>query len=182
MKNNNPGGIFSSQIGSYLAAYMDNPKEAIPYLSEGLLSSICDLIISILGYVFVFRSRNDWESALAITGWGMDILSGLKTEAETDYQDKVQTEMLALQAYVQKKAGMKEESYNTLRQAAAFAESFDSKPDYSLAAFRFVDQPDQILAYDILGPTAAGSVANLFGLLGEQELVKQWKKLTSDEQ
>lgn len=182
LKNNNPGGIFCSKIGLYLAVYMDNPKEAAPYLSEGLLSSIGDFITSILGYVFVFRSRNDWDSALAITGWGMDILSGLKTETETDFQDKVQTEMLALQAYVQKKAGRKKESYNTLQQAAAFAQHFDSTPDYSLAALRFADQADQILAYDILGPTASGSVANLLSLLGDQELVEQWKKMTGDEQ
>ena len=177
LKRNNAGGIFSSQIGSYLAIYMDRPEEAAPFLSEALLDVVATLLTTILSYVFIFRSRSDWDSALAITSWGIDFLTGLKTETKPDVLEKAQAEMLALLAYVQAKAGMRRQSHDSLCKAGVLALRFDSMPDYSLKAMRFIDQMDQALVFDILGASASGSITNLIDLLGDQTLAEKWKEI-----
>ena len=181
LKDHNAGGVFSPQIGGYLAILMDRPEEAAPFLSEALLDGMFDLFSAIAGYVFLFRSRKDWESALAIVNWGLDLLNGLKTEAAADVMDKTHAEMLVMLAYVQARLGRPQESRTSLENAAKTALRFDSTPDYSLKSLRFAEHPDQILIYDILGASACGSTAMLLDLLGDEALAAQWKELTGNE-
>ena len=178
MKQNNAGGIFSSGIGICLAVYMNRPEEAASFLSEAFLNSISDLLNTILGYLFIYRSRSDWQSALEIVQWGFDLLTGLKTETRTDYIDKTYAEMLALLAYAQARCGMAEASHDSLQKAGTFALRFDSKPDYSLRSMRFTDHMENTAAFDVLGATASESAARLLSELGDQELAEQWKEMT----
>lgn len=178
LKQNNAGGIFNSGIGVCLALYMSRPEEAVSFLAEAFLNSLSDLLNTIVSYVFVYRSRSDWQSALEIVQWGFDLLTGLKTETKTDYIDKTYAEMLALLAYAQARCGMAEASHDSLQKAGAFALRFDSKPDYSLRTMRFADHVENTLVFDSLGATASESVSRLLGDLGDQELAEQWKEMT----
>ncbi len=182
LKKNNAGGVFSSQIGDFLAVYMNRPEEASPYLEEALLNGVWDLLTTVVGYVFVFRSRSDWDSGLAIATWGAKLLTGLKTDAKAGILDKTHAEMLVLLAYVQKKAGLKEEAYDSLQKAGTLARRFDSTPDYSLKTMRFVEHMEQAAAFDLFGATARGSIGNLIGLLEDPELSDQWKEMIGHEQ
>ena len=180
LKDHNAGRVFSPEIGGYLAIFMDRPEEAVPFLSEALLDGISGLFTVIAGYVFLFRSRKDWESALAIVNWGLDLLTGIKTEA-ADVMDKTRAEMLAVLAYVQARLGRTQESRDSLEKAAETALRFDSTPDYSLKSLRFAEHPEQVLIYDILGASACGTTAALLDLLGDEVLTAQWKELTGNE-
>ena len=182
LKRNNAGGIFSSDIGFSLAVYMDRPEDAVPFLSQALLEGLSTLLNTVISYVFVFRSRKDWDSALAVITWGIDLLIGLKTEARTGFLEKTHAEMLALLSYVQAKAGMPGASRDSLGKAAALARRFDSMPDYSLKNLRFTDQADQAALYDVLGITASDGIAGLIGLLEDPEMSRQWKEVMSDGQ
>ena len=182
LKRNNAGGIFSSDIGFSLAVYMDRPEDAVPFLSQALLEGLSTLLNTVISYVFVFRSRKDWDSALAVITWGIDLLIGLKTEARTGFLEKTHAEMLALLSYVQAKAGMPGASRDSLVKAAALARRFDSMPDYSLKNLRFTDQADQAALYDVLGITASDGIAGLIGLLEDPEMSRQWKEVMSDGQ
>ena len=181
LKDHNAGGVFSPQIGAYLSIFMDRPDEAAPFLSEALLDGMADLFGTIAGYVFLFRSRKDWESAMTIVKWGLNILTGIKTEAAEDAMDKSHAEMLAVLAYVQMKLGRPQESRDSLEKAAETALRFDSAPDYSLKSLRFAEYPEPILIYDILGASACGSISVLLDLLGDKALAVQWKELTGNE-
>ena len=181
LKKNNAGGVFSSDIGAFLSIYGDAPEEAGPYLSEALLSEASNLLTAILGYVFLFRSRNDWASALDILSWGIDLLTGLKTEKKPDALDKSLAEMLVLLAYVQAKNGMQEESSDTLREALTIAHRFDTTPDYSLGAMRFAEHMDQSTVFDILGATASESITNLIGLLKDPGFADRWAEAAENE-
>ncbi|MBQ3931565.1 MAG: helix-turn-helix domain-containing protein [Firmicutes bacterium] len=181
LKDHNVEGIFSSQIGGYLSIFMDRPEEAAPFLSEALLDEMSALSSTIAWYVFVYRSRKDWKSALAITKWGLDILTGIKAEAAADVMDKTLAEMLAVLAYVRARLGRPQESRGSLEKAAETALRFDSTPDYSLKSLRFAECPEQVLIYDILGASACGSVSALLDLLGDDALTAQWKELTGNE-
>ena len=179
LKKNNANGIFSGGIGACLAVYMGRPEEAPSYLSEAMLDALSNLFTTVLGYLFVYRSRNDWDQALSIISWSLDILNGIKTEGKIYFIDKTHAELLASLAYAQKKAGMKDASLASLKKAADIACAFDSRPDYSMGAIRFAEKMDQAVAFDILGATAEESTAYLISLFDDQELSEQWKELIS---
>ncbi len=176
LKRNNAGGMFSGDIGAALSVYGDAPEEAAPFLSEALSSGASTLFTAIIGYVFLFRSRNDWASAGDILSWGIGLLNGLKAGDRPDYLEKLRAEMLILQAYVREKAGMREGSEDAMREARAAALRFDAMPDYSLKAMRFAEHSDQSTVFDILGATASESVASLIGLLKDPKFADRWEE------
>ena len=177
LKKNNAGGIFDSEIGVLLSLFMDRPEEAEPYLSGALMSNISSLLNVICAYVFLFRKRKDWRSALAITTWGVDVLSGLLLDKEAAVMDKVMSELLILKAYAEDKSGRTGEMDETLLKAKTYAARFDATPDYSLDSIRFVDRRNQTLYFDIFGETASGSIAALLDLLADQKLTDRWQEI-----
>ena len=181
LRKNNAGGIFSSNIGTLLSIFGDAPEEAAAFLSEALQSGLSCLLTAIIGYVFLFRSRNDWNSSMDILSWGIGLLTGLKTESKPDILEKMQAEMLVLLAYVQAETGMQEESAGSLKKAKTMALRFDAMPDYSLKALRFADHMDQTAAFDVFGATASESIANLISLLKDQRLADQWAEIAANE-
>ena len=181
LKRNNANQTFSADIGNVLAVFMDRPEEAVPFLAEGLVNGIITLINAIFGYLFVFRARRDWESALAIATWGNDLLPGLKTGCAPSFMDKVQAEMLLMLAYARAKAGMREFSLESLSKAAQCAARFDSTPDYSFRTMLFVDDPEPSAIFDALGATASRSIGRILELLGDEAFSAQWKEVSEHE-
>ena len=181
LKQNNAGGMFSSMIGALTAAGGNDPEEAAPFLSEALMTSMYDLLAAVFGYVLLFRSRNDWRSAMNILNWGQDLLEGLKTDDNTDALEKTHAELLVLRAYVQMKLGKQSEAHDSLSRAKVMARHFDSTPDYTLKTMRFIDRRDQQFVVDIFGSTASGSIDRLIGLLDDQKLSEQWKEMEEHE-
>ena len=181
LKKNNAGGIFSSDIGAILSIYGDTPEEAGPFLSEALLSGASTLFTAILGYVFLYRSRNDWASAMDILSWGIGLLTGLEAENKPGFPEKTLAEMLVLLAYVQAKTGMQAESSDSLKRALTMAQRFDAMPDYSLKAMRFTEHMEQAAVFDILGATASDSIAGLISLLEDQRFADQWAEAAENE-
>ena len=181
LKENNAGGMFSHEIGLFLACFLGRPEEASLFLSEGLMRCLAGVLDAIFGYVCLFRSRNDWDSALAAIHWGFEILSGLKTEDQPDFLYKVRTEFLAMQAFVQSGMGEAEASAESLRKAAEAAKRFDSTPDYSLKTMRFADKMDQVVIFDLFSTSADESVLRLLDLMQDEPLKAQWKELMEHE-
>ena len=181
LRQNNADAHFSDEIGLLLAAYMNRPEEAAWYLSEALVKGMGTILIATLGYVFVYRSRGDWDSALAIMTLISDLAAGMRMEGRPGYMDKTMAEILTMLAYTQAKAGMTDASLETLRQAAELSARFDSTPEYTLRTMRFLENKENTTAFDILGATAAGSVEHLLKLLGDEELSARWKEMTNHE-
>ena len=176
LKKNNAGGMFDGTIGAFMSIYGNTPEESGPFLSEALSFGASILMTTILGYVFLYKARNDWNSSIDILSWGIGLLNGLKTENKPDFLEKTLAELLVLLAYVQTKAGMKEESSDSLNKAKTMALHFDAMPDYSLKAMRFAEYMDQPIGFDIFGATASESITNIIGLLKDQRFADQWEK------
>ena len=177
LKQNNAGGMFSGNIGAFLTVYKNDPEQAAPFLSEALMTCMSGLLTAVFGYVFLFRSGKDWKQAMNILTWGLDLLTGLKTEDRSDALEKTHAEMLVLLAYVQRNLGKPAEAYDTLRQAKAMALHFDAMPDYTLKTMQFIDRRDQPVVFDIFGSTASGSIDRLISLLDDRELSERWKEM-----
>ena len=180
LKKNNSDGMFDQQIGLILAAYKKQPEEASGYLSDALMSGLSDLFTAIMGYVFVFRSREDWQSALDIVEWGMRILEGLMSDRRTGALIKTHAQMLTLLSYVQARNGKKEESEHSLQEAFRMASGFDSTPDYTMSGMRFADNSERTLIMDFFGASATEGIGVIIGLLDDQQMAGRWKEITEN--
>ena len=180
LKKNNAGGLFDNQIGIILAAYKKQPEDASIHLSEAMMNGLSDLFTAILGYVFVFRSREDWQSATDIVEWGLRILEGLKTDRKTGALIKTHAQMLVVLSYVQAKTGKKEASEHSLLEAFDMASGFDSSPDYSLSGMRFADNAEKTFIVDFFGTSATGGIGEIIGLLEDKDMAERWKEMTEN--
>ena len=180
LKKNNADGMFDNQIGIILAAYKKQPEEASGYLSDALMSGLSDLFTAIMGYVFVFRSREDWKSALDIAEWGMKILGGLMTDRRTGALIKTHAQMFTLLSYVQLKNGRGEASEHSLQEAFRIASGFDSTPDYTMSGMRFADNSEKTLIIDFFGASAIEGIGSIIGLLDDQAMSERWKEITEN--
>ena len=180
LKGNNSSGTFNALIGALLATHKNRPEEASGYLSEAMTDGLSSMMTSILGYVFIFRSREDWQSALDIVEWGMRILEGLITDGKTGALIRVHAQLYALLSYAQSKTGKKEASEQSLREAFKIARSFDSTPDYSLSGMRFAEHSDNTMTFDLFGSGTTDSIGTIIGLLDDKDMAERWKEITEN--
>ena len=180
LKKNNAGGLFDNQIGFILAAYENRPEDASVYLSESLTSLLSDLFTTIMGYVFVFRSREDWQSAMDIVEWGIRILEGLTKDNKTGALIKVHGQMLAVLSYLQAKNGKKEASEQSLQEAFNMASGFDSSPDYTLSGIRFAENTEKTFIVDYFGTYATDSIGAIIELLDDKDLAEHWRGMVEN--
>ena len=181
MTRNNADCHFSDLIGSTLAAFMGRTEEAVPHLSQAVVNGMSSLLNALLGFVFVYRDRKDWDSLLALATVVHTLVTGLKTEEGPGYMDKTLAEVLLVLAYARAKSGQPEASEDALRQAAELTARFDSAPDFSLRGLRFLDHPEYSTAFDTLGATAAGSIGRLLSLLNDADFTARWKELIHEQ-
>ena len=182
MKQNNAGGCFSDEIGLSLAAFMNRQEEAVPFLSEGMVNGMSSLLSAAIGYLFVYRSREDWASALAVISLISNLVTELKTDGPAGYMDKTGAEVLLILAYARFRNGLAEEADEALRKAARLAVRFDSTPDFSLRSMRFLENTENTTAFDMLGTMAADSIRYLLELLDDRELSARWEEVYRSEQ
>ena len=180
LKSNNSSGTFNALIGALLATHKNLPEEASGYLSEAMTDGLSSMMTSILGYVFIFRSREDWQSALDIVEWGMRILEGLITDGKTGALIRVHAQLYALLAYAQSKTGKKEASEQSLLEAFKIARGFDSTPDYSLSGMRFAEHSDKTMTFDLFGSGTTDSIGTIIGLLGDKAMAERWKEINEN--
>ncbi|MBR4163992.1 MAG: helix-turn-helix transcriptional regulator [Solobacterium sp.] len=181
LKQNNAGGILSDHIGIILSVFMNAPEKAVPYLSEAYITGILTLLDVVLGFVFVFRSRGDWCSAMEILNFGVNLLGNIKTDTGHDALEKIHSKLLVMLAYVQLKSGLQAESAASLRKAKVIAIHFDSLPDYTLKTMRFAELQEQSMIFDIFGASASESITELITLLDDQQFADQWREISENE-
>ena len=179
LKKHNAGGRFSHVIGSTLAAFMDRTEEAVPFLSEAMARGMICLVNAVLGYVFVYRSRGDWKSALDITRLGNTLVESLMKDGAPGFMEKTYAETRLVLAYTQAKAGFPEESRESLRKAAELAARFDSMPNYSLQSMRYMENAEHTSVFDELGVTASDSIELLLRLLDDADFSAQWRAVSA---
>ena len=180
-KTHNAGGFYSHIIGSTLSSSCDRPQDALPFLSDALLSACANLVNIVVGYLNVYYKQQDFAATKAIIRWGLDTFGGLKDADKPCFLDKVNASMLVCLAGAQKNCGEAEAAAASLRQAQTLAAQFDAAPDYRGDALRFVSGGKPAGIYDDLGATAMDGVRKIVRDLDDAELLAWWKEIDSDE-
>ena len=177
LKEQNAGNLYSALIGVVLAAEMNRPEEALPYLSRGMMLAFNDIIYVAMGLANVYRARHDGQSGQAIVHWTIETLQALKAADIPDFTDKICAALYAWLACFQLMAG-EPDAAQSLRNAIALARRFDAAPDYSSRNLRFVGDGGQDFgAYDTLGTTAMEAVENTLKDTGVKALWTIYQEL-----
>lgn len=182
LMDHNVGGIFSAGIGTSLAIYMGRPAEAEPWLSEALLSSLSDLINTIAGYVFLYRSRGEHAQARDIALLGTQLLRGMMRDGPSAFPGKMYSIMLVLLAGTQARTGKRDGALSSLREARSIAAGFDASPDYGIETLRFAGTAENARFRDSLGESAMEGILNMLDLLNDAELKMLWKETDENEE
>ena len=182
LKKHNVCGVFSDNIGIWLALYEKKYGEAEQFLSEALINSASDLLDAIYGFYAIYCHRHDYDSALEILTLAQVIIQKLTGSGKTDYFTKSMASMNIMFANVRLLKGNTEEAAAALEEAAALVKRFDTAPDYSLHSLRFVGDMEEASMHDIMGKTAGETAQTLIGILDNKILTKMWEKIYGNKQ
>ena len=175
----NAGNLYSALIGTVLANEMGRPTEALPYLSQGMMRIVTEMIYVVMGCVSLYASRRDRENGSALLKWGIQTLQGLKASNAPDYLDRICAVLFARLAGFQLDSGDRSASEESLRHAIDLSRRFDAAPDYSTLNLRFVQEGDGSF-YDQLGNTAGQAVETALRQIGSDALWAIYHEMDGD--
>jgi len=159
LKKYNYCGINNGILGIFLAQGK-NPKEAVPYLSEGLLDCVTNLMRCCIGFSIVYADMKDYRTACDALNMGYDVSEHLRKDGQVSYIDKIQVILLACMA--QNYANLKQfgEARKCLQKAYALAQKFDAAPDYNAQNVKFY-KGKKLIFGDDAGETAMESIEKI---------------------
>lgn len=177
LRQHNAGGMYNDVIGMTLAADCGRPGEALPFLSEALLSAVASVFRIVMGYVNCYFAQNAYAEAEGILQWGLTALSGLKDGTKPCFLDKICGPLLICLAYARLQHGDTAAARDALRQAMDMAAVYDAAPDAHGNALRFVSDDVQQSVYDDLGESAMQGVRKTVDTMQSGALRDLWKEL-----
>lgn len=158
LKKNNADGLNNERIGFILAASEHKPEEALPYLSDALVSYSTGLLRLGIGFANAYCDRHDFDSALAVMDWIHAYIVSLERPDRVSYFNKTEVMLLSGSAQIAAEKGDYELARRKLAAAKAAAERFDAAPDFSFKGSRFFHGDEKQTAFDDFGGTALAGV------------------------
>jgi len=159
LKKYNYCGINNSLIGSMLANG-ENPKEALPYLSDSFLNNIVQLFRCCVSFANVYCKQNDYKMAYDVINMMYEFFKHLKKDGQVSYIDKLQVISLAIMAGIHAEIRQFKEAEKCLEKAYELAVMFDASPDYNVQNIKFYNGQKLIFSDDS-GVTAMESVESI---------------------
>ena len=153
LKDNNPNGIYDSIIGIILANNTKRYEEAGNALTEALLGNMSNLMNISIGFIKIYISNKRYKAIKDMADWAIISFSGLKTNDNPFYLDKIISVLYIYKAYAEFKLMDPAAAKNSLQLGIRTAEKFDEAPNYSMDLIRFTE-PKGYTAHDDLGTTA----------------------------
>lgn len=181
LKAHNAGGVYSDSIGVTLSLLLHRPAEAEPFLTEALVGGANTFLTAVSGFVYLFLTRNQPETALELLDVAMAMMRGLKAGELSDFTDKIYAEMLTLRACTELLTNRFEDAERSLREAKSISLRFDVSPNYSMDTLRFVTLPKENSAHDLLGATVSESIETIIRYLDNPALSELWNEVNHSE-
>ncbi|MCR5204733.1 MAG: helix-turn-helix domain-containing protein [Lachnospiraceae bacterium] len=182
LKEHNPNGMFSDNIGLILALYLNKQKEAAPYLIEGILSGYGSLCNSILGYTTVLCAENKYPTAKKLLCTALDIIKGLFGNTTISFIDKEYSYAYILLAAVSLKMGERDAAEELIKKSVYHTKRFDSAPNYGIGELIFdIPEDFKALSRDILGDSAKESVETMLKFINDPKINELWNSFYESE-
>ncbi|MBO4509876.1 MAG: helix-turn-helix domain-containing protein [Lachnospiraceae bacterium] len=177
LKNHNPNGMFSDDIGLIMALNLNKTKESVPYLIDGIISGFGRILNSVLGYTAVLCSEKKYDIAKKMIVLAVDLMKGMYGGDEISFADKEYAMAYILLAYTYLKTGDREEAIALVKKTVYHTKKFDSEPNYNLGKFIF-DIPEEMsmVSRDILGDSAEESMETMLKYINDPEMNELWEK------
>lgn len=182
IKEHNPNGMYSDNIGLILALYLNKKKEATPYLIEGILSGYYSLANSILGYTAVLCAGKKYSAAKTLLITMLDMIKGLFGNKTISFIDKEYTYVYILLATVSLKMGDKDEAIELIKKTVYHTKRFDSAPNFGIGELNF-DVPEDVnfATRDIMGDSAKETIETMLKFINEPEVTELWNSFYESE-
>ncbi len=176
LKKNNPKGINDGQIGRILAGNLENPVEAIPYLSKAFLKSFYAQTDIVQGYMNAYFKQQRYKETLEIIEWVLDNISRCRMSEQLCSLDYLTAFYMTIQAQTYLVMEHKTEAKNSLRKAKLLAQRFDEAPNYDAGKLRFVEVK-AATQYDDYGRTALGAIDDHICKENNETLSALWEEI-----
>lgn len=170
LEEHNAGGMYSGEIGAALAGDLKRPDEGEKYLVQVFLETFGKIFTLVAGYSTVFINRRDYNSALKILDWGINLTKDIKDQETPDFCDKAFAGLYVLKAFAELKLGNREAAKESMQKAVNHAKHFDSSPNYTLGGFKIKIAKGNIGINDGTGATAKASLEKVLKELDSREL------------
>jgi len=178
LEGHNPNGMYSDNIGLIKALNLNKPKEAAPYLVEGMIDGFGTMLNSMLGYTAVLCSENKFSVANKILYLGLNLMKGLFEDEGVSFADKEYAYAYILLAYTYLKTGDREKTIEMINKTVYHVKRFDAAPKYDIGKFIFdIPEDMSMLFRDILGDSAKESVETMLKYTGDTEIRELWDTL-----
>ncbi len=176
IKEHNPNGMFSDDIGLTMALYLNKQKEAAPYLIQGMLFGYGKLCNSMLGYTAVLCAENKFSKAKKLLGTSLELMDGLFEKDTISFIDKGYAMACILLSYASLKTGDRDAAVDLIKKTVYYTKRFDSAPNYGIGGFVF-DIPEgmSVLFRDILGDSAEESMKTMLKFINDPEINELWE-------
>ena len=182
LEKHNPAGLFSDTIGLINALDLDKPKEAAPYLIEGMLSGFGTLLNSVLGYTAVLCSEKNFSTADKLLRLVVSLMEGFYGDEKISFADKEYSYAYILLAYTSLKTGDKDKAIELMKRTVYHTKRFDSAPNYSIGKF-IIDLPEDfdLVMRDILGDSAKEGIETMLKYIKDPEMNELWNRYYNTE-
>ena len=170
MEEHNAGGMYNSEIGEALAGELNRPEEGEKYLAADFLEIFGRIFTLVAGYSAVFFDRKDYESALKILNWAINLTKDIKNQEKADFCDKAFSSLYTLKAYAELKLKKRGDAEESAKEAVEHASHFDEKPNYTIGGFKIKIMKADIGINDGSGATAKASIEKMLKKLDSKEL------------
>ena len=175
MKEHNPNGMFSDNIGLIMALNLNKTKEAAPYLTEAMLLGFGTLLNSALGYTAVLCAEDKFITANKLVRVVINLMEGLYGTESISFADKEYAMAYVLLAYTTMKTGERDEAIELINKSVYHTKRFDSAPNYSIGKFLFdIPKEMSVVFRDILGDSAKESVETMLKYIDDAEIKELW--------
>ncbi len=181
MKKYNYDGINNSKIG-LLLANNGSYDEALPFLSESLLTHSMELFRTAVGLINCYDNTKKHDLALEVIDWIQDFIHSLKKNESISFLDKLEVMLITARTLIYGESKEYQEAKDSLRKAMILAKQYDQAPDYNANKTRFYHGKDESI-YDDFGETATAGVLRA---IQDNEsckdiLMKMWEEINNED-
>lgn len=178
LKQNNADGCNDYLIGSLLSQQPGHAEEALPYLSDALISCHKVLYNTCLGYANALNNPDEVADLILLL---YQFGQSLRIPGKVSWMDRGDVKLFLILAEMDRLRGQVESTKSWLKKAYASAQRFDAAPTYLTAdGLKFYYGRCTASSYDDMGKTAMDIIRNFLDSDSGEALRPFWETIQEE--